>query len=145
MMQKFAIWAPSHNFVGLYLRNWGMCQQSEKNLLSSNISSTCPPGAVLNITAAVWNAGFHWWRSGNKKRTQNVSEYMLVLALCLVYFMLSVPVQLIAREDSPQNDLLCVKKAPAHSLPYCQFFSVYYHIVWHFHWSSALCGYRGCK
>jgi len=27
---------------------------------------------------------FHWWRSGNKKRTQNVSEYMLVLAVCLV-------------------------------------------------------------
>jgi len=45
-----------------------------------------PTGAVLNITAAVWNAGFHWWRFGNKKRkrTQNVSEYMLVLALCLV-------------------------------------------------------------
>jgi len=38
---------------------------------------------VLNITAAVWTAGFIW-RSGNKKRTQNVSEYMLVLALCLV-------------------------------------------------------------
>ena len=43
-------------------------------------------GGVLNITAAVWNAGFHWWRSGNKERTQIVSEYMLVLALCLVYF-----------------------------------------------------------
>jgi len=41
-------------------------------------------GGVLNITAAVWTVGFHWWRSGNKKRTQNVSEYMLVLALCLV-------------------------------------------------------------
>ena len=27
---------------------------------------------------------FHWWRSGNKKRTQNVSEYMLVLDVCLV-------------------------------------------------------------
>jgi len=35
-------------------------------------------GSVLNITAAVWTAGFHWWRSGKKKRTQNVSEYMLV-------------------------------------------------------------------
>ena len=33
---KIAIWAPSHNFVE------GMCRQSEKNLLSSNISSTCP-------------------------------------------------------------------------------------------------------
>jgi len=42
-------------------------------------------GGVLNITAAVWTAGFHCWRSGNKMRTQNVSEYMLVLALCLVY------------------------------------------------------------
>ena len=41
-------------------------------------------GGVLNITAAVWTAGFHWWRSGNKKRTQNVSEYMLVLAVCLI-------------------------------------------------------------
>jgi len=28
--QKFAIWAPSHNFVGLYLRNYGMYRQSEK-------------------------------------------------------------------------------------------------------------------
>jgi len=44
-----------------------------------------PTGTVLNITAAVWNAGFHWWRSGNKRRTQNVSEYMVVLGLCLVY------------------------------------------------------------
>jgi len=43
-----------------------------------------PTWAVLNITAAVWNAVFHSWRSCNKKRTQNVSEYMLVLALCLV-------------------------------------------------------------
>ena len=41
-------------------------------------------GGVLNITVADRTAGFHWWRSGNKKRTQNVSEYMLVLALCLV-------------------------------------------------------------
>jgi len=48
-------------------------------------------GAVLNITAAVWTAGFHWWRSGNKKRTQNVSEYMLVLALCLVERQLRPP------------------------------------------------------
>jgi len=42
---------------------------------------------VLNITAAAWTSGFLWWRSGNKKRTQNVSEYMLVLALCLVWVM----------------------------------------------------------
>ena len=43
-------------------------------------------GGVINITAAAWTAGFHWWRSGNIKRTQNVSEYMVILALCLVTF-----------------------------------------------------------
>ena len=41
-------------------------------------------GGVLNITAVAWTAGFQWWRSGDITRTQNVSEYMLVLALCLV-------------------------------------------------------------
>jgi len=30
---KIAIWAPSHNFVGLYLRNYGMYRQSEKKLV----------------------------------------------------------------------------------------------------------------
>jgi len=29
--QKFAIWAPSHNCVGLYLRNCGTYRPSEKN------------------------------------------------------------------------------------------------------------------
>ena len=38
---KTAIWAPSHNFVGLYLRNYCMYRQSEKKQLSSNISPTC--------------------------------------------------------------------------------------------------------
>ena len=41
-------------------------------------------GGVVNITAAVWTAGYHRWCSGNITRTQNVSEYVLVLALCLV-------------------------------------------------------------
>ena len=40
---------------------------------------------VINITGVACTAlHFHWWRSGNITRTQNVSEYMLVLALCLV-------------------------------------------------------------
>jgi len=30
---KFAIWAPSHNFVGLYLPNEGTYRQSEKKLI----------------------------------------------------------------------------------------------------------------
>ena len=38
--QNFAICAPSHNFIGLYLRNGGTYRQSEKNLLNSNISPT---------------------------------------------------------------------------------------------------------
>jgi len=42
-MQKIAIWAPSHNLVGLYLRNYGTYRQSEKKLLSSNI---CPHNMV---------------------------------------------------------------------------------------------------
>jgi len=38
---KIAICTPSHNFVGLYLRNQGMYRQSEKNLLNRNMYSTC--------------------------------------------------------------------------------------------------------
>jgi len=40
--QTIVIWAPSHNFVGPFLRNWGTYRQLKKNLLNSNISSTCP-------------------------------------------------------------------------------------------------------
>jgi len=70
MTQKIAIWAPSHNFVGLYLRNWGMYWQSEKNLLSSNISSTCHHNMVnfgllaAEIVSEVWGtpANFNSFR-----------------------------------------------------------------------------------
>jgi len=44
--KKNTIWAPSHNFVGLYLCNQGIYRQSEKNLLSSDISSTYPHNMV---------------------------------------------------------------------------------------------------
>jgi len=43
---KFPICAPSHNFVKLYLRNWRMYRQSDKNLLNSSISPTCPYNMV---------------------------------------------------------------------------------------------------
>jgi len=43
---KIAICAPSHNFVGIYIRNEGMYRQSEKKLLNSNIFSTCPHNMV---------------------------------------------------------------------------------------------------
>ena len=70
MSSKIAIWAPSHNFVGLYLRNEGTYRQSEKNLLSSNISSTCPHNMVnfgplaAEIDPVVWGtpANFNGFR-----------------------------------------------------------------------------------
>jgi len=34
---KIAIWAPSHNFVELYLRNYGMYRQSEKSCSDSDL------------------------------------------------------------------------------------------------------------
>jgi len=68
--QKIAIWAPSHNFVGLYLRNQGMYRQSEKNLSSSNISSTRLYSMVnfgllaAEIVSLVWgtSANFNGFR-----------------------------------------------------------------------------------
>ena len=50
--QKVAIWAPSHNFVGLhvYLRNYGMYRQSEKIYLptcSYNMVNFGPLGAEI--------------------------------------------------------------------------------------------------
>ena len=58
---KIAIWAPSHNYVELYLRNWGMYRQLEKNLLSGTISSTYPHNMVnfgllaAEIVSGVWD------------------------------------------------------------------------------------------
>ena len=68
--QKIVVWAPSHNFVGLYLRNEGMYRHSKKNLLSSNISPTCPYNMVnfslvaAEIVSLVWDtsASFNGFR-----------------------------------------------------------------------------------
>ena len=64
-MQKIAICAPSHNFVGLYLRNYGMYRQSEKNLLSSNISSTYPYNMANFGPLAAEILSLVWGTSGN--------------------------------------------------------------------------------
>jgi len=69
-MQKIAIWAPSHEFVGLYFPNYVKYQQSEKNLLSSNISSRCPHNMVnfgplaAEMGSVVWGspANFNGFR-----------------------------------------------------------------------------------
>jgi len=68
--QKFVICAPLQKFVGLYLRNEGTYRQSEKKLLNSNISLTCPHNMVnfsplaAEIGSVVWGTpanfnGFH--------------------------------------------------------------------------------------
>ena len=76
-------------------------------------------GGVLNITAAVWTAGFHWWHSGNKKRTQNVIEYMLILAVCLVLSVIIFP-------EVAQNSLSFPGSENSPSIPS---FQVYGHPV----------------
>jgi len=67
--------------TGGVLKNCAPYMGSGRGWLAGNWPSM---GGVLNITAAAWTAGFQWWRSGDITRTQNVSEYMLVLALYLV-------------------------------------------------------------
>jgi len=64
-LPKIAIWSPSHNFVGLYLRNEDMYRQSEKNLLSSNISSICPHNMVNFGPLAAEIVSLVWGTPGN--------------------------------------------------------------------------------
>jgi len=44
--ERIVIWAPSRNFVGLYLCNYGTYRQPEKNLLNSNTSPKRPHNMV---------------------------------------------------------------------------------------------------
>ena len=64
---KIAIWEPSHNFVGLYPRNYGTYRQSEKNLLSSNTSSTCPYNMANFGPLAAVIVSLVWGTPGNFK------------------------------------------------------------------------------
>jgi len=64
----------------IFTTNCAQYMGSGRGWLAGDWPST---GGIPNITAAAWTAGLHWWHSGNKKRMQNVSEYTLVLALCL--------------------------------------------------------------
>jgi len=59
--KKIAVWVLSHNFVGLYILPTKACiDNRKKNLLSSNISSTCPHNIVnfgllaAEIVSLVW-------------------------------------------------------------------------------------------
>jgi len=62
---KIAIWAPSHNFVGLYLRKYGTYRESEKNLLSSNIFPTCLYNMVNFGLLAAQIGSLVWGTSAN--------------------------------------------------------------------------------
>ena len=75
-------WAGSARAAGRRLAGDGGRPQNRAPHTGSGRGQPAADMGVLNITAAVWTAGFHWWRSGNKKRTQIVA-----LALCLVSFM----------------------------------------------------------
>lgn len=57
-MPKVAICTLSHNVVGLYLHNYGMYRESERNLLNSNISSTSPH-YMANVSPLT--AEISWW------------------------------------------------------------------------------------
>jgi len=67
-------------------------------------------GGILNITAVARTAGFHWWRSGNIMRMQNVSEYMTALALCLVFIVVYILnlVTVLTHSDRPQYRILAM-------------------------------------
>ena len=54
-------WAPSYNFVGLYPSNQDTYRQSEKNSLSSNMSSTCPHNMV-NFGLLAAGIGWPVWQ-----------------------------------------------------------------------------------
>jgi len=51
--------------VGLYLRKYGIYRQSEKNLLSSNISPTCPHNVVNFGPLAAEILSLVWGTPGN--------------------------------------------------------------------------------
>ena len=63
---QVVIWAPWHNFVGLYHPNEGTYRQSEKNMLNSNVSPTCPHNMVnfgplvAEIRWRVWGTPAHF-------------------------------------------------------------------------------------
>ena len=60
-MQKIAIWALSYNFVDTCLSCPGSARQSEKNLLNSNIASTCPHNkANFGPSLPIWGTSAHF-------------------------------------------------------------------------------------
>jgi len=73
---KIAIWAPSHNFVGLYLRNYGTYRQSEKNVKQRYVL-TCPHNMV---NFGLLTAETCWRVLGHPCKCQRVSRLAFVTA-----------------------------------------------------------------
>jgi len=82
---KIAIWAISHNFVRLYLRNWGTYRQSEKNWLNSNMSFRCSHNMVkfsplaAEIFLSVWGIP----KFQLVLRLGSITERHVVVGVCL--------------------------------------------------------------
>jgi len=77
MTQKIATCVPLHNFVGLYLCNWGMYQQSEKKLVKQQY--------VLHMSTQYGELrptdGWDWFGSmGHTSKFQRVSRLVFVAA-----------------------------------------------------------------
>jgi len=62
---KIAIWAPSHNFVALYLRNEGMYRQSEKILVKQQYLLYMPHNMVNFGPLAAEIVSLVWCTPGN--------------------------------------------------------------------------------
>ena len=80
--KKFAICTPSHNFVGVYLRNYGMYRQLEKNLLNTNISSTSSTCShnMVNFGPLAAEIGLPVW--GTPANSNRFRVLASVLAYC---------------------------------------------------------------
>ena len=64
---RTAVWAVSAHASCQRPGGDGRRPQNRAPHTGSGRGRPAADGGVLNIIAAVWTAGFHWWRSGNKK------------------------------------------------------------------------------
>ena len=85
---RTAGWAGSARPAGRRLAGDGGAPKTARRIRQAGAAGPSATGrrrgAFSTLLLQSGMRAFHWWRSGNKKRTQNVSDYMLVLALCLV-------------------------------------------------------------
>jgi len=84
---RTAVWAGSARAAGRWLAGDGGVLKIARRILEVGVAGSPVIGRRRGRSqhyCGGLDCGLLWWRSGNKKRTQNVSEYMLVLALCLV-------------------------------------------------------------